>query len=69
LAPAKTPPAAVAALNQHIGKAVSSSDVKEKLATSGVDTRVTTPEETGTILRNEIAHWGKVVQESGVKMQ
>jgi tripartite-type tricarboxylate transporter receptor subunit TctC len=69
LAPAKTPPAAVTALNQHIGKAVSSSDVKEKLATSGVDTRVTTPEETGTILRNEIAHWGKVVQESGVKMQ
>jgi tripartite-type tricarboxylate transporter receptor subunit TctC len=43
--------------------------VKEKLAASGVDTRATTPEETGAILRSEIAHWGKVVKESGVKMQ
>jgi len=69
LAPAKTPAAVVSALNQHIGKALAATDVREKLGAAGVEPQITTPEQAGTILRNEIAHWGKVVKESGVKMQ
>lgn len=65
----KTPPAVVGTLNQHIGKATGSSDVKEKLAAMGVDAHVTTPEEAGVILRKEIETWGRVVKESGIKMQ
>ena len=65
----KTPAAVVTTLNQAIGKATASQDVKDKLATQGVDASVTTPQEAATILRNEIVHWGKVVKDSGVKMQ
>jgi tripartite-type tricarboxylate transporter receptor subunit TctC len=69
LAPAKTPKAAVTTLNQHIGKALATQDVKDKLAAQGVDATVTTPEEAAAILKNEIADWGRIVKESGVKMQ
>jgi tripartite-type tricarboxylate transporter receptor subunit TctC len=69
LAPAKTPGAVVATLNQQLGKALASKEVKDKLGAAGVDATVTTPDETTTILKNEIAHWGRVVKESGVKMQ
>lgn len=69
LTAAKSPRSAVQKLNQVIGKALASQDVKDKLGAQGVDAKVTTPEEAATILRNEIAHWGRVVKESGVKMQ
>lgn len=69
LTAAKSPRSSVQKLNQVIGKALASQDVKDKLGAQGVDAKVTTPEEAATILRNEIAHWGRVVKESGVKMQ
>jgi tripartite-type tricarboxylate transporter receptor subunit TctC len=65
----KSPQSAIAKLNQELGKALATSEVKEKLASQGVDASVNTPEEASTILKNEIATWGKVVKESGVKMQ
>jgi tripartite-type tricarboxylate transporter receptor subunit TctC len=64
-----SPKSAVARLNQEIGKAAASKEVKDKLAAQGVDAKVTTPEEASAILKAEIAHWGKVVKDSGVKMQ
>jgi tripartite-type tricarboxylate transporter receptor subunit TctC len=64
-----SPKAAVQKLNEAFGKALASKDVKDKLGAQGVDAKGTTPEEASTILRNEIAHWGKVVKASGVKMQ
>jgi len=65
----KTPQSAIAKLNQDIGKALASKDVVDKLAAAGVDAKVTTPAEASTILKNEIASWGKVVKESGIKMK
>jgi tripartite-type tricarboxylate transporter receptor subunit TctC len=69
LTAAGAPKAAVEKLNQEIGKALSTQEVKDKLAAQGVDAKVTTQEEAGVILKNEIAYWGKIVKESGVKMQ
>ena len=69
LTAAASPKSAVTRLNQEIGKATASKEVIDKLGSQGVDAKVTTPEEASTILRNEIAHWGKVVKDSGVKMQ
>ena len=69
LTAAAAPKPAVARLNQEIGKATASKEVKDKLAAQGVDAKVTTPEEASAILKAEIAHWGKVVKDSGVKMQ
>lgn len=69
LTAARSPRAAVVKLNQELGKALASKDVIDKLAAQGVDAKVTTPEEAGDILKQEIALWGKVVKDSGVKMQ
>jgi tripartite-type tricarboxylate transporter receptor subunit TctC len=69
LTAAASPKAAVQRLNEAFGKALASKEVKDKLASQGVDAKGTTPEEASTILREEIARWGKVVKASGVKMQ
>ena len=69
LAPAATPRPIVATLNREIAKALATQDVKEKLGVAGVELRSTTPEEASTQLKTEVASWGKVVKESGVKME
>ncbi len=69
LATAKTPNAAIAILNQHIAKALATQDVKDKLAAQSVEATVTTPEEAATILKNDIAEWGRILKQSGVKLQ
>jgi tripartite-type tricarboxylate transporter receptor subunit TctC len=69
LTAAASPKTAVQRLNEAFGKALATKEVKDKLASQGVDAKGTTPEEAATILRDEIARWGKVVKASGVKMQ
>ncbi len=69
LTAAKSPKASVAKLNEAFAKALSTKEVKDKLAAQGVDAQVTTPEQASETLRKEIAYWGRVVKESGVKMQ
>lgn len=69
LATARSPNAAIAALNQHIAKALATQDVKEKLASQSVEAMVSTPEETAAILKSDIAEWGRIIKQSGVKMQ
>lgn len=69
LAPAATPKPIIAALNREIAKALGAQDVKDKLATAGVELKNTTPEEASALLKNEVASWGKVVKESGVEMK
>lgn len=69
LAPAATPKPVIAALNREIVKALGTQDVKDKLGAAGVELNSTTPEEASTLLKNEVAGWGKVVKESGVEMK
>lgn len=69
LAPAATPKPIVATLNREIVKALGAQDVKDKLATAGVELNSTTPEEAGALLKNEVAGWSKVVKESGIEMK
>jgi len=67
LAPAKTPPAVIAKLNQAVRTAVSDPVVHEKLVKSGAVPAPTSPEEFGQLLKSEIARWGKVIREKGIK--
>jgi tripartite-type tricarboxylate transporter receptor subunit TctC len=69
LATAKSPGNAIATLNQHIGRALATQDVKEKLALQSVEATVTTPEETAAILKHDIGEWGRIIKQSGIKMQ
>ena len=42
-------------------------DINERLATIAIDPVTNTPEEFADYIRQEIAKWGKVVREAGLK--
>ena len=67
-APAGTPAAIIAKLNSEIGAVMKLPDVTERLGSLGAQAAPTSPEEFGRITRDEIRKWGKVVQESGAKV-
>ena len=67
LAPAKTPPAVVAKINAAFVAAVNDPVVKDKLIKSGAIPVANTPEQFGQFLKEELARWGKLVREKGIK--
>jgi tripartite-type tricarboxylate transporter receptor subunit TctC len=58
----------IAKLNTAFNKALQDAEVKAKLAGQGADVRGGTPEQFAGLIRSEIVRWGKVVQESGAKV-
>ncbi|OFZ91205.1 MAG: hypothetical protein A2V78_03795 [Betaproteobacteria bacterium RBG_16_64_18] len=68
LAPAGTPPDIVAKLNSEITRLLGAPDVRQLLASSGVDPTPTTSKEFGVYLRSEYDKWGKVVRDSGAQI-
>ena len=48
--------------------ALADGDVRAKLAEQGTEPLGSTPEEYGRILRDETARWGRVIAESGVRL-
>jgi tripartite-type tricarboxylate transporter receptor subunit TctC len=67
-APAGTPPAVVARLNDELNKAMQSPDIVAKFAEQGLSSRRNTPEEFSAYLRSEIPKWSKAVKDSGAKV-
>jgi len=68
LAPAGTPPEAVARLSQALNAALAQPEVREKFATAGLDTVSSTPAEFAAFIRSEIAKWAKVAKEANIKI-
>jgi tripartite-type tricarboxylate transporter receptor subunit TctC len=68
LTAAATPRPNVAALNREIVKAIDTKDVKDRLAAAGVEPRSSTPEELDALLKSEVARWGKIIKDSGVRL-
>ena len=69
LAPAGTPPEAVAKLSQALNAALAQPDVKEKFATAGLETVSSTPAEFAAFIRSEIAKWARVAKEANIKIE
>jgi tripartite-type tricarboxylate transporter receptor subunit TctC len=67
LAPAKTPPAVIKRLNEAFVAAINDPVVKDKLIKSGAIPVANTPEQFGAFLKDELARWGKLVREKGIK--
>jgi tripartite-type tricarboxylate transporter receptor subunit TctC len=68
LVPAGTPPEIIARLNAEIAKIMQSADAKEQFLTQGVFAHAPqTPEQAAQRLRQEIARWAKVIEETGIK--
>ena len=66
-APAKTPQNVVAALEKIVGKALSAPDLQQKFAAQGVEPRPVAGQEFDRFFHSEVARWGKVVKDAGIK--
>ncbi|MBI3041927.1 MAG: tripartite tricarboxylate transporter substrate binding protein [Betaproteobacteria bacterium] len=69
LAPAGTPRAIIDRLNTEIHKALSSDDMKQRLAASGVDPMLSTPDDFAAFIKSETQRYAKVVKDAGLKAQ
>jgi tripartite-type tricarboxylate transporter receptor subunit TctC len=67
LAPANTPAPAIAKFNAAMVAALNDPDLRDRLRESGTTPAPSSPEEFGNYLREEIARWGKVIKEKGLK--
>lgn len=68
MVPAGTPVAAINRLHQAIVKAVAIPEVRERVTGLGADLVGNSPDEFRAFLRNELATWGKVVKEVGMRI-
>ncbi len=66
-APAKTPPAIVARLNQETLRVLGRADVKERFFSAGVETLGGTAEEFAASMRADINRWDKVIKDAGIR--
>jgi tripartite-type tricarboxylate transporter receptor subunit TctC len=67
-APAGTPRAIVDKLNADIDKVLKLPDVKERLAVLAFDYTHNTPQQFTEYVKKEVAKWGKVVKDSGARV-
>ena len=63
-----TPNAIVLKLNEGINRALRRPKVGAALAKLGAEPAGGSPSEFGTLLKTQIAHWGRVVKQAGIKM-
>ena len=67
LAPARTPRNVVALLNSEVNKAIKVQDVRDRLATEGLEPLGSSPEEFAALIKSEIEKWSRVVRSAGIK--
>ena len=68
LAPAATPKDVIAKLNAEFNKALKLPELSKRLGDEGADTAGGTPEEFASLIKGDIPRWGKIVKESGAKV-
>ena len=67
LAPARTPPKAIATLNAALNKVMRERDMQDKIAGEGAEPAPSRPEEFGKPIASELAVWGKVIKAAGLQ--
>jgi len=69
IAPKGTPAVIVARLNAEVRKAVVSAELREAIATQGLEPAADSPQEFAEVIEREIARWAQVVKTSGFKAE
>lgn len=69
LAPAGTPHEIVANLNAEIRQLMNSPDTKKALFGAGVEPDPSTPEAMSQYMVEEMARWGKIVKDAGIRLE
>jgi len=67
VAPAGTPPEVIAALNRALNAATRRQDVRDKLATAGVQPATSTPQDAQRVVDTAYKQWGEVAAKAGMK--
>jgi tripartite-type tricarboxylate transporter receptor subunit TctC len=65
---AGTPRPVVAKINAELVRVVALPDVRERMFGLGMEVVGSTPEQLGALVASDIAKWGKVIRESGVRV-
>jgi tripartite-type tricarboxylate transporter receptor subunit TctC len=68
VAPAGTPRSVIDRIQREIAQIVAEPEVKERLATLGSQGVGSTPEQFGAHIKKEIALWGGVVRQLGLRL-
>ncbi|MGZ5140785.1 MAG: tripartite tricarboxylate transporter substrate-binding protein, partial [Burkholderiales bacterium] len=69
LAPAGTPAAVINKLNSDVERLQQTRELREQMAKQGTDPYRDTPAGFAELIRNDVAKWGKIVQETGLKAE
>lgn len=67
-APARTPRPIINRLNTELNRILREPDVRARLLSLGVSPLPGTPEDLGHYLKFEVARWGKLIKETGIKL-
>jgi tripartite-type tricarboxylate transporter receptor subunit TctC len=67
LAPARTPPEIVAALNGYFVNAIRSPEVSGRLSADGTEIIAGTPAQFAELIKAELPRWAKIVKEAGLQ--
>lgn len=68
-APAKTPPAIIARMQQAVARTIELPEVKQKLLEQGGDTVGSKPEVLDAIVKSELRKWEPVIRAAKIKME
>ena len=66
-APAKTPATLVNRLHQEIAGVLNRSGVRERLFNAGIETVPGAPYELAALVKSEMARWGKLIRDAGLR--
>ena len=69
VAPAGTPPEIVNKLNSEIAKVMKDPELRKAFDAAGVEPDPSTPQAMSEYMVQEMARWGKVVKEAGIKLE
>ena len=69
LAPAGTPAPIVARLNAELQKIVAAPETKTQLAVQGIEPAGGSAEQFSALIRDDLAKWGKVIRDAGIKLE
>lgn len=69
IAPKGTPAEIVTRLNAEVRKAVASAELREAIATQGLEAMADSPQEFAGFIEREMARWAQVVKTSGFKAE
>ncbi|MGZ8212726.1 MAG: tripartite tricarboxylate transporter substrate binding protein [Burkholderiales bacterium] len=68
LAPANTPPEIILKVHSAVVRALQDPMVRDRFVHDGAEPIGGTPEEFAAVIRSDLAKWGKVIKEAGIKL-